>query len=100
LVASLGNEDHECRLAASRSLLRLGPPALPALRKAARHSDLETRTRAKQIIARIESRLRVPPGWRALSLPCLSREIKSHANPPKPVERVPGNKIEPDEDGF
>jgi RNA polymerase sigma factor (sigma-70 family) len=59
LVGDLGSETFAKREAAARELARIGPPALDALRKAARHPDLEVRTRAEKLIPAIEHRAEV-----------------------------------------
>ncbi len=57
LVRQLGSESFAEREAASRALERLGEPALPLLRKATRHPDLEVRVRAARLVRLIQGRL-------------------------------------------
>jgi HEAT repeat protein len=54
LVRGLGSESFNEREAASKQLVAVGPPALDALRKAAKDGDAETVRRAKQCIEEIE----------------------------------------------
>ncbi len=56
LIAQLGSPDFKKREAASAELAKLDEKALPALRKAAKHSDAEVASRAKQAIEAIGAR--------------------------------------------
>lgn len=56
LVERLGSPDYRDRQAAMQSLDRLGEPALTALRAVLRSSDVDLRTRANELIRRIEQR--------------------------------------------
>lgn len=53
LVAELTADDFDARLAATDELVKLGPPALPAVRDAAGSSDPEVRYRAGQVLKRL-----------------------------------------------
>jgi hypothetical protein len=58
LIAQLGAPDFRSRQEASTQLEKLGAPALPALRKAARAKpELEVRRRIERLVSRIESAL-------------------------------------------
>jgi hypothetical protein len=57
LITQLGSDRFEERQAASAALDALGPAALDALREARIRGDLETRTRAADLVERIEKRL-------------------------------------------
>lgn len=57
LVASLGDSDFDARQAASEELVKIGEPALPALKRAAESDDAEAAWRAKKTIERIEADL-------------------------------------------
>jgi hypothetical protein len=59
LVLLLGSRKYAEREAAGRQLEALGEAALPALRRAARGTDLETSRRAGLLVVRIEDRLEV-----------------------------------------
>jgi hypothetical protein len=54
LVRELAADDWAVREAASAGLRQVGAPALPALREAAKSSDLEVRVRAQELVASIE----------------------------------------------
>ena len=54
LIRQLGSDEFDAREKASDELLRIGAPALPALRKAAESGDAEVRYRIKLILPRIE----------------------------------------------
>jgi hypothetical protein len=57
LIKQLGDDEFANRQAASAGLEAIGEPALPALRKAADAPDLETRRRARAVIAAVVERL-------------------------------------------
>jgi hypothetical protein len=57
LVRRLGDEDFGKREAATRALRAAGSRALPSLRKALRHPDLEVRKRAGRLVAALEAEL-------------------------------------------
>jgi len=61
LVGRLGAPKYADREAASASLEKLGPEAIPALRSARTAKDAEVRTRAVVLLDRIESELLVRP---------------------------------------
>lgn len=54
-IKDLGNEDVQVRNKAQDKLIKIGKPALEALKKATEDSDEETKQRAKTIIQEIES---------------------------------------------
>lgn len=56
LVRQLGSGDYARREGAARALDRLGAPALPALRGARQHPEVEVRRRVSVLIERIEMR--------------------------------------------
>src|SRR5205085_283866 len=55
LIAKLGNDDFEVREKATQALLALGPSVVPILRKELDHPDLETRSRIRQCIEKLEN---------------------------------------------
>src|SRR5207248_181310 len=54
LIEQLGSPDYKSRAAATRMLEARGEPALPALRQAQNHPDLEVRQRLTALIAALE----------------------------------------------
>ena len=60
LVAGLGAEEWAAREEASKALVRIGAPAEPALRQAAKSSDAEIASRAKEALNVIEAASRKP----------------------------------------
>lgn len=56
LINQLGDEDFAAREAAITRLVKIGEPALAALKKATQHADPEIRRRARETIVRIEDR--------------------------------------------
>jgi len=60
LVAGLGAEEWAAREEASKALVKIGAPAEPALRQAARSSDAEVASRAKEALNVIEAASRKP----------------------------------------
>jgi hypothetical protein len=56
LIERLGSSKFAERTQASKALDAIGVPALPALRKAAKKGDAETRRQAQKLVARIEQR--------------------------------------------
>jgi hypothetical protein len=60
LTEQLGELDFARREAASAELRRIGPPALPALRRAARSPDPEVASRAEALIGQIADDAQVP----------------------------------------
>src|SRR5208283_3026226 len=61
LIEQLGDQDFARRDAANKGLAALGPEALPALRKATNHSDLEVRRRVEALVAAIETAATLAP---------------------------------------
>src|SRR5262249_51320402 len=61
LIDELGNQDFNAREAAAKAIEALGPEALPALRKAKDHPDLEVRRRIKEWIPKFEIEAIVAP---------------------------------------
>lgn len=59
LVGELGSPKYQARVAAERSLSRLGRLAMPALRAALASQDLEIRLRATSLLTKIEERMLV-----------------------------------------
>jgi hypothetical protein len=57
LVHQLGVRSFKARRAAMKQLTQIGRPALPALRKALKETDLEVRQRARQVIHAIRTSL-------------------------------------------
>src|SRR5262245_49776724 len=57
LIAQLGSPSFEERDQATRELEEIGLPALEALRKAAKNTDLEMQRRAEELVKKMESRL-------------------------------------------
>lgn len=55
LIEQLGAEDFAARERASEDLRKIGKPALPALKQAARHPDPEVQTRAAELARGIEN---------------------------------------------
>ncbi len=55
MIRDLGHEEYAIREAATTHLFKVGPKALPALKKARRSNDLEIGLRAKRLIFRIAS---------------------------------------------
>lgn len=53
-IEQLGERDFRIRDAASKALEKLGPDALPALRKAKEHADAEIRRRVSELIPALE----------------------------------------------
>jgi hypothetical protein len=53
LVRQLGSDDFKAREAAAKALLKLGPPARPALEKAQEGDDPEVRRRAGDLLRRL-----------------------------------------------
>src|SRR4051812_19635383 len=60
LVKQLGSDEFKEREAASNALGKIGKPALTALRKAAKDSDLEIRSRAAKLILAMQDSLARP----------------------------------------
>jgi hypothetical protein len=56
LIKQLGSDEFAVREAATESLDKIGLPALPALRKAAKDGDAEISRRAEELVSRIEKR--------------------------------------------
>jgi len=54
LIEQLGDKEFKVREAAAKAIEALGPEALPALRKAKDHADLEVRRRIKEWIPKFE----------------------------------------------
>jgi HEAT repeat protein len=68
LIRQLGHEDYSAREAASRELVEIGEPAVPALKSAAEtHADPEVRWRAEQAIQVVKARLRAIAAEKVLS---------------------------------
>ncbi len=61
LIDQLGSQDFKIREAAAKAIEALGPEALPALRKAKDHPDLEVRRRIKEWIPKFEIEAFVSP---------------------------------------
>jgi hypothetical protein len=61
LIDQLGSPDFTVREAAAKAIEALGPEALPALRKAKDHPDLEVRRRIKEWIPKFETEAFVAP---------------------------------------
>jgi hypothetical protein len=61
LIEQLAKADPKARAAARKALETLGPEALPALRKAVAHPDLEVRKRVAEVVASLETRVLVAP---------------------------------------
>ena len=57
LIQKLGSDDFEEREAASKSLARIGEPALDALRQATKSPDVEVRRRATALVKEIDTKL-------------------------------------------
>jgi hypothetical protein len=57
LIAQLGSSRFNEREKAGRELENIGEPVLPALRQAAKSSDLETSRRAKDLLRKVEERV-------------------------------------------
>jgi hypothetical protein len=74
LIVDLGSEQFPEREAAIKELARIGPPALGALRKAARHPDLEVRTRVAKLLPAIEHRAEVDALLRPTRIRLLYRD--------------------------
>ena len=55
LIAKLSSDDFDEREKATEALMALGPVALPILRKELNHRDLETRTRVRACVEKVES---------------------------------------------
>jgi len=53
LIKQLGDETWDVREAAQKRLLKIGKPAVPALKAAAQSKDLEVATRAKAILKKV-----------------------------------------------
>jgi hypothetical protein len=73
LIATLGSPSFAERERASRMLEAIGVPALPALRAATQHADLEIRRRAGALVDRVEN-----------SLEALALEYRKHGLPLPP----------------
>lgn len=58
LIVKLGSMEYKVRQAASKRLVEIGPIALPALREASGHRDLEVMQRSEPAIGEIETRSR------------------------------------------
>jgi HEAT repeat protein len=71
LIEDLGNQDFNVREAAAKAIEALGPEALPALRKAKDHPELEVRRRIKEWIPKFEM------GAAACPTCLLSRSVQS-----------------------
>jgi len=56
LVKELGSEDYDTREAAYQELMRIGAAAKPALEKAARSPDVQTRVSAKRLLEKLRPR--------------------------------------------
>src|SRR5947209_5612494 len=61
IIQQLGSPDPKTRLAARKALEALGPDALPLLRKALNHPDLEIRKRINETVPALETALLVAP---------------------------------------
>lgn len=61
LIKEMGARDPKARDAAQKALANAGPEALPALRAAVAHKDLEIRRRATEIVGRVEIMALVAP---------------------------------------
>lgn len=61
LIRDLGSIDFQIRERAEKELKKIGPPAEPALRKAAEDDDLERSTRAKRILDGLTKRAETTP---------------------------------------
>lgn len=70
LIEQLGAEDFDVRERASKALVRIGEPALDALRKARSHKDPEVKSRAQKAISQIEEaeEQKVPPNKQVSAL--------------------------------
>lgn len=84
LVRDLGNRRFFVREAATRKLLKIGPPALPALHAAIASGDLEVRCRAQRILEKLRGSMdfllaeltdpEVSPTNRRLAVEALARQ--------------------------
>jgi hypothetical protein len=89
LLQQLGSKDPKTRDAARRGLESLGPDALPALRKALAHPDLEVRKRVGDVIPSIETAELVKP-----KLVTLKAERKTARQLLEEVSRQTGYKLD------
>jgi len=76
LIRDLGAEPYHVRERATRTLHRIGSPALEALRAAAKTDDPEVRVRAREILRKVE--LGIGPDWPA-EIILLMRHYDQHA---------------------
>jgi hypothetical protein len=78
LVEQLGSQDYAQREAASKELAGIGKPALPALEKAAKDSDAERASRARDLVLRLgasEEEAKAP------EIPGLAEAVRGMAGP-------------------
>src|SRR5262245_21769878 len=61
IIELLGKSDPKARVAARLALEKLGPEALPALRKALTHRDAEIRKRVGEVLPLLEQTVLVAP---------------------------------------
>ncbi|MBU6294873.1 MAG: hypothetical protein KJS91_09320, partial [Planctomycetes bacterium] len=60
-IEALGDENFERRQGAESRLKEMGASAIPALKAAREHADLEVRKRASELLAVIEHSIRLAP---------------------------------------